>query len=145
DRGEASSFLGTEARYAAVRRLQRENRVVPLVADFAGARSFAAMGDEMRRRRLTLRVLYASNVEQYLLEPSPRGAPWAAWQRNVRSLPRDERSSFVRVYFDQGKPHPRQRPGHRTTSLVAPIEPFLERAAATPFRSFFEVATFGAP
>jgi hypothetical protein len=144
DRGEASSFLGSEARYAAVRRLQRENRVVPLVADFAGARSFGAMGDEMRRRNLTLRVLYTSNVEQYLLEPSPRGASWTAWLRNVRSLPRDENSSFVRVYFDQGKPHPRQRSGHRTTSLVSPIEPFLERAAATPFRSFFEVASFGA-
>jgi hypothetical protein len=143
DRGEASSFLGSEARYAAVRRLQRENRVVPIVADFGGDRAFAAMGDEMKKRGLTLRVLYASNVEQYLLDP--RGGHWAAWLRNVRALPRDDRSSFVRVYFDQGKPHPRQRPGHRTTSLVAPVEPFLERAAAAPFKSFFEVSTFGAP
>lgn len=146
DRGEASGFLGSEARYAAVRRLQRENRVVPLVADFGGDRAFPAMGDEMRRRGLTLRVLYASNVEQYLLEAPPRGGPrWAAWLRNVRALPLDGRSAFVRVYFDQGKPHPRQRPGHRTTSLVAPIAPFLERAAATPFRSFFDVTTFGEP
>ncbi len=145
DRGEASSFLGSEARYAVVRRLERENRVVPLVADFGGERAFAAMGDEMRRRGLALRVLYASNVEQYLIEAGGRGPgrPWGAWLRNVGALPRDEHSTFVRVYFDQGKPHPRQRPGHRTTSLVAPVEPFLARAAATPFKSFFEVATFG--
>jgi hypothetical protein len=145
ERGEASSFLGSEARYAVVRRLQRENRVVPLVADFAGERSFAAMGDEMRRRGLTLRVLYASNVEQYLIENAPRGSRWAAWLKNVRALPRDDRSMIVRVYFDQGKPHPRQRAGHRTTSLVAPVEPFLERATATPFKSFFVVATFEKP
>lgn len=145
DRSEASSFLGSEARYAAVRRLQRENRVVPLVADFAGERSFAAMGDEMRKRNLTLRVLYASNVEQYLIENAPRGARWAAWLKNVRALPRDEHSTFVRVYFDQGKPHPRQRPGHRTTSLVMPVEPFLERATSSPFRSFYDVATSGGP
>jgi hypothetical protein len=146
DRGEASSFLGSEARYAAVRRLERENRVVPLTADFAGDRTFAALGDELRRRGLTLRVLYASNVEQYLLEPGPRAAArWAAWLRNVRALPRDERSVFLRSYFDQGRPHPAQRPGHRTTSLLAPMGPFLERATKAPFRSFFEVATFAGP
>jgi hypothetical protein len=135
--GAASSFLGSEASYLQVRAMVLGNRVVPLVGDFVGKRTLAGVARDMRSRGLLLGVFYTSNVEQYLFA----GAGYGPFVANVRSFPTDRSSAFVRVWFDQGRRHPRQRPGHRTTSLVMRIEPFLAACASKPYRSYWAVAT----
>ncbi len=136
DQGQLRSFLGTREAYERVRRMQQENRVVPLVGDLGGDGALTRLGAELRKRHLDVHVFYTSNVEQYLFEPRP----WAAWVRNLDALPWDADAVLVRVYFDQGRAHPLQRPGHRTTSMVRPVKSFLDRAHHGGWRSWWEVA-----
>jgi hypothetical protein len=135
--GVASSFLGTEDAYAAVRAIVVSNRVVPVVGDFAGSKAFRGIGHDMRERRQSLGALYTSNVEQYLFAPNVYGR----FVDNARALPHDDHSLIVRVWFDQGRAHPRQQPGHRTATLATSLARFLARHDARPYRSYWEVAT----
>ena len=137
ERGEERSFLGTEEAYGRVRRLQRANRVVPLVGDLAGTGALPRVAEELKRRRLPLRVFYVSNVEQYLFSPAKT---WARWVRNMEAMPWSGDGLLLRVYFDQGRAHPKQRPGHRTTSMTQPAAAFLERARKGGWKSWWEVA-----
>ncbi|MCS6899085.1 MAG: hypothetical protein RMJ98_05180, partial [Myxococcales bacterium] len=126
--------------YRKVRRMQLENRVVPLVGDLAGTGALPRLADELRRRSLPVRVFYVSNVEQYLFTSAKT---WAQWIRNVRTLPWADDGLLLRVYFDQGRAHPRQRPGHRTTSLTQPTSAFLARADQGGWKSWWEVTQLG--
>lgn len=135
--GTKRSFLADHQSYSAVRRLIKANRVVPVVGDFLGESSLRAVADDIRDRGLTLGVFYTSNVEQYLFPTET----YARFVENVRAFPIDRESLFVRVWFDQGRTHPRQRRGHRTTTLTMPVEHFLHRWSLRPYRSYWEIAT----
>jgi hypothetical protein len=75
-------------------------------------------------------------VEQYLM-----GTPaFDGWLRNLHLLPTDETSVLVRSYLDQGRRHPRQAPGERTTTLVHSLDRFLARAAKRPYPSYYALA-----
>ena len=136
-RGAPASFLGTEATYQRVRKLVMENRVLPIVGDFGGKQALHAVADDMKARGLTLGVFYTSNVEQYLFEQKTYGN----FTSSVEAMPRDADSQMIRVWFDQGHPHPAQQKGHRTTQLAIGADAFLERATKKPFRSYWEVVT----
>ncbi len=135
--GGAASFLASEETYARVRRLVVENRVLPIVGNFGGTHALRAVADDIRARSLLLGVFYASNVEQYLFEQRTYGA----FVTSVTAMPHDAESRLVRVWFDTGKPHPAQRPGHRTTQLAIPVSTFLARAAKKPFAYYWDVVT----
>lgn len=135
--GVESSFLASEAAYASVRRLVRENRVIPVVGDFGGTRALVAVAAELRARGLVLGVFYTSNVEQYLFE----ARTYPRFVAAVEAMPRDDASTLVRVWFDQGRRHPSQQPGQRTTQLAVPANAFLGRAQRHPFKSYWEVVT----
>jgi hypothetical protein len=135
--GAHGSFLESEDTYQRVRRLVVANRVVPVVGDFAGRHALTAVAEDMRARGLLLGAFYASNVEQYLFEAHT----YDAFVANVRAIPRDDASLLVRVWLDRLRPHPRQRPGHRTTSLAVGVTAFVDRAQAKPFRSYWDVVT----
>jgi hypothetical protein len=137
DDNEAASFLGTERAWKRVRDLTVANRVVPVVGDFLGEKALVSIGKDMRERNLTLGAFYTSNVEQYLFPESK----YVRFVANVRAMPIDASSLMVRVWFDQGRRHPQQRQGHRTTSMVMSAQGFLARAEQRPWRSYWEVAT----
>jgi hypothetical protein len=120
--GAARSFLSREDAFLAVRALQRENRIVPVVGDLAGDRALRRIAAELERRATPLAVFYVSNVEQYLLD-SP--AAWQGWLRNLARFPLADDALVVRSYLAGDRPHPAQRPGHRTTTLLAPIAELL--------------------
>lgn len=131
------TFLDTRESFEFVQGLERQHRIVPLVGDVSQARPLGTIADELGRRGLRLRAFYISNVEQYLIgRPSFRG-----WLDNLRRLPHDERSVLVRCYLDQGRPHPRQVPGQRSTSLAQGVLPFIDSATARPPTSYFEIVT----
>jgi hypothetical protein len=136
-KGAAATFLGSDESYARVRRLVLENRVLPVVGDFGGTRALTSVAADMRARGLLLGAFYTSNVEQYLFDNRTYGA----FVASVTAMPRDDASLLVRVWFDQGRAHPAQRAGHRTTQLTIPANTFLARAGKTPFRSYWEVVT----
>lgn len=126
-------FLASETAFRFVQRMQREDRIVPVVGDFAGPHALRAIGDELRRRHLVVSTFYVSNVEQYVMADGN----WKAWLENVHALPRDDRSAFIRCYLDQGRPHPKQMRGHRTTTVLQGFQRFDSHA----YRSWFELAS----
>jgi len=138
--GEAAGFLQTERAFRLVQRMEREDRIVPIVGDFSGDRALRGVGDELRARGLTVSVFYVSNVEQYLIASPDK---WRAWLRNVGALPHDDDSLFVRCYLDQGRAHPLQLRGHRTTTVLQRFDRFARDAAR--YRSFWDVATDADP
>ena len=66
-------------------------------------------------------IFYTSNVEFYLFSSSN----WSRFVGNVRSLPLADDAIFIRSYFGNGRQHPLNMRGHRSTSLTKPIVPFL--------------------
>jgi hypothetical protein len=69
------------------------------------------------------------------------GTPaFGGWLRNLHRLPTDEASVLVRSYLDQGRRHPRQAPGERTTTLVHSLDRFFARAAQRPYASYYALA-----
>jgi hypothetical protein len=133
--GRERGFLATDEAYRFVRDLQRANRVLPVVGDFAGAHALRAVAAQLEAEHLVVRSFYVSNVEQYLL-----GQPtWPRFLENVEALPTDEHSVFIRCYLDQGRRHPAQADGHRTVSLVQPMPGFVGRASR--YRNLLQVST----
>lgn len=137
--GKLLGFLASEDGFRTVQALQKAHRVVPVVGDFAGKKAVPGVAKELARRDLPVGVFYVSNVEQYLLEDGK----WAAWNANIDALPTNEKSLFLRAYLDQGKRHPRQMKGHRTTSVIQTFDHFRWSQKKTPFKSFYEVSTRG--
>ncbi len=135
----STGFLGTEAAFRTVQQLQRDNRIIPVVGDFAGDHAILRIAAELRRRALPVSVFYTSNVEQYLMEPDK----WKAWTRNVEALPSNEKSLFLRCYLDQGRRHPLQLQGHRTATVVASFDHFKWRNKTRGYGSFFQLVTDG--
>lgn len=121
--GRPLGFLATSELFGRVQRMQRENRVVPLVGNFAGDRTLPELAKLLASDGRTLRSFYVSNVEQYLLADGL----WWKWKRNVAALPVDDASVFIRCYLDQGKRHPEQMAGHRTTTVIQRIGDFNAR------------------
>ncbi|MCA9620665.1 MAG: hypothetical protein KC731_16695, partial [Myxococcales bacterium] len=126
--GEQAGFLASEEAFRFVQRLQRENRVVPMVGDFGGDHALPALGKWLHDHDLVVRHFYTSNVEQYLMVDGK----WWKWQRNVKSLPSDDDSAFIRGYLDQGRHHPNQMKGHRTATILQPMSVFLARDKPYP-------------
>jgi hypothetical protein len=92
DAGVARSYLATETSYQVLRDLQRRNLIIPVVGDFSGPKAFKAVGAQVSRRGLTVRALYASNVESYLF----RNDVWRGFYENLAALPTDRLSVVVR-------------------------------------------------
>ena len=87
------NFLATEDQYRSVQRLQKDNLVVPLVGDFAGATAIRSVGQYLKQHNAVLTVFYTSNVEQYLFQDDSN---WNSFYANVRTLPLNSSSTFIR-------------------------------------------------
>jgi hypothetical protein len=135
--GAPATYLASEESYARVRRLVLENRVLPIVGDFGGKHALNAVAADMRARELVLGAFYTSNVEQYLFD----ARSYKTFALSVKAMPRDDASLIVRVWFDTGRAHPAQRPGHRTTQIAIPANTFLARAEKRPFSTYWDVVT----
>jgi hypothetical protein len=134
--GRRQNYLSSEELFQWLKRFQAENRLVPIVGDFAGPHAFKAVGAFLKANGLRLSTFYTSNVEFYLF-----GRPtWTRYLANLRSLPLDDDSIFIRSYFPTyGRPHPLNLPGHRSTSLVSPIPQFLADYDARHIQSYWDV------
>lgn len=121
-RGQRANFLAKAEDYQFVRELHLRNRIIPLVGDFAGNKTFAAIGDYLRKNGHSVSVFYTSNVEQYLF----RSGVFGAFVENVRKLPIGEKSFFIRAFTGMGGLHPARIPGHRLTTILQEMTVFLE-------------------
>ncbi len=131
------NWLATAESYRVVQTLQRANRIVPVVGDFAGDYAFRRLGSLLHARGETVSALYVSNVEFYLF----RQRRWKRFVENVRHLPIDDRSVFIRAYANLHRPHPEMVGDHITVTLVQSIQKFLENVDRGVYVNLWDVVT----
>jgi len=120
------SFLGSEQNYRLVRQLQLDNRIVPVVGDFAGPRTLRSIGRYLRDRGMNLDVFYVSNVESYLFADGLS----ADFYANLATLPITNDSILIRTFFGSAARACRAR----DVTLRAPLQASI-RLLLTEYRN----------
>ncbi|HJZ67302.1 MAG TPA: hypothetical protein VKF81_04075 [Blastocatellia bacterium] len=133
--GKLGNFLATKEDFEFVRDMHRRNLIIPVVGDFAGKKALAAVGDYLRKNGYTVAAFYTSNVEQYLFQ----GAVFNGFAENVRKLPIDDKSLFIRAVPNTRFTHPAQLPGHRTTTLLQQMTVFLRDFDEGRYQSYSDL------
>ena len=100
EHGRNWSFLATEDQFQRLQAIQRKNLIVPLVGDFAGPKTIRMVGRYLSDHHAALSVFYTSNVEMYLFQ---QGDDWKHFYANVKTLPIDSYSSFIRFAAGRGR------------------------------------------
>jgi len=121
-KGKTRNFLAAEDDYRFVRDMQRGNRIIPIVGDFAGPKALSGIGAYLKKRNDTVNFFYTSNVEQYLFT----NGVFAKFAGNLRQLPINDKSLFIRAFPNMREAHPAMVPGHRLTTLLERISVFIK-------------------
>ncbi len=136
-KGKQESFLAGKRDYDYVRDMQRRNLIVPVVGDFSGKKALAAVGDYLRKRKLTVSVFYVSNVEIVLLE-------WGSFEQfsdfvqNVKKMPMDEKSLLLRSTFSYYG-HPARLPGYQLCNVLQKASVFLKDFDEGRYRNYWDL------
>ncbi len=133
--GRQAGYLARDRDFQVVKSLQRRNLVVPVVGDLSGPGTLPRIGTVLRERRESLSVLYASNVEDYLI----RDGRFAAYAQHVARLPLQPHSVIVRSWFGGPGSHPASVAGYYTTQLVQTMASFVADSAVSRVRSYREL------
>ncbi len=135
--GRMGNFLNSTTDFRYLKRLQEENRIVPITGDFAGPHALKEIGKYLKERGEKVTVFYTSNVEQYLM----RNMTWPRFLQNVRELPLDDHAVFIRAYWSSYYTHPEGVAGYRFTQILQWIKPFLKDWDPTANYSYWDVVT----
>jgi len=90
--GFEHSFLASEEAFLWLKKFETENRLVPVMGDFAGPKALRAVGQYLNERNATVSAFYLSNVEEYLKQDGKQ----TAFCANASALPIDDTSTFIR-------------------------------------------------
>jgi hypothetical protein len=130
--GTKRSYLASEDDFQFVKRLQREDRIVPIVGDLSGGTALAAVARFLSQSDLQVAAFYASNVEFYLFG----AGRFAGFADNLRRLPRLPGSLIVRSVFRAGGANAARLPGYGSASLTQPIQTLLDGYASGRVRDY---------
>jgi hypothetical protein len=86
------SFLATEEAFAYMKTFETENRLIPLMGDFAGPKALRAVGHYLHEAGGMVSAFYLSNVEEYLKQDGKM----KSFCTNAAALPLDDTSTFIR-------------------------------------------------
>jgi hypothetical protein len=134
--GRQGNFLASKEDYEFVRELHRKNLIIPVVGDFAGKKALSSVGEYLRKNGLTVTAFYLSNVEQYLFG----NGVFAAFAENVRKLPINDKSLFIRSVAGRG-PHPARVPGHRLATILQYMAVFLKDFDKGLYQNYMDLVT----
>jgi hypothetical protein len=126
------NFLSNADDYNFVRGLHRKNLIIPVVGDFAGSKALASIGEYLQKNNLTVSAFYTSNVEQYLFDSDI----FDSFAKNIRKLPLDEKSLFIRAVFLMRYAHPAGRYGHLSATVLQPMKGFLKDFDAGNYKGY---------
>lgn len=135
--GRRTNFLARESDFQFVKAMEERNLIIPLVGDFAGAKTLAGVGRYLAERGARVSAFYTSNVEQYLFGDDS----FAQFARNVAALPHDDRSVIIRSYFPYGRPHPHAVAGYLSIQLLQRVEAFLAAQRGGGYRGYGDLVT----
>jgi hypothetical protein len=134
--GRNHSYMATEENFRALKAIERNNLLVPLVGDFGGDKTIRRVGQYLRMHGATTTLFYTSNVEQYLFQTDA----WRRFYENVETLPITENSTFVRSYFNMRFVTPRTfSAGLRSQTLLDPISSLIAEFRAGQIQSYEDV------
>lgn len=133
--GRQASYLASDRHFQVVKSLERRNLIVPVVGDLSGPNTLPRIGTVLRERGDSLSVLYASNVEDYLI----RDGRFAAYASHVARLPRRAASVIIRSWFGGPGSHPASVAGYYTTQLVQTVSAFAADSTLARVRSYREL------
>lgn len=134
--GEQRSYLANETNYKALRELERNNLIVPLVGDFAGDKAIRSVGQYVKEHGATVTAFYTSNVEQYLFQSDD----WKKFFTNVGTLPLASSSTFIRAVFNFNTPPMSSgTPGPRSRTMLAPISEQVQAVADGKILTYWDV------
>jgi hypothetical protein len=97
--GRQWNFLASEDDFRFLKKLQADDRVVPVIGDVGGAHALDAIAKTLAGRGERVSAVYISNVERYLV----RGQ-YERYLENLTRLPRDTQSVIIRSIFGGGGP-----------------------------------------
>ncbi len=121
-KGKTGNFLASADDYEFVRDMQKKNLIIPVVGDFGGPRALSAIGDYLRKNGLTVSSFYTSNVEQYLFD----SAVFDSFAKNIKKLPVNDKSLFIRAVFHMRYTHPARMQDHMSVTLLQQMKVFLK-------------------
>jgi len=130
--GTRRSYLASEDDFQFVKRLQAEDRILPIVGDLSGATALAAVARYLSQTNLQVAAFYTSNVEFYLFGDGR----FARFIENLRRLPRLPGSVIVRSVFRSYGAGGARLPGYNSASLTQPIDDLLNGYASGRFRDY---------
>ena len=90
--GFEHSFLASEEAFQWLKTFESENRLVPVMGDFAGPKALRSVGEYLSDRGATVSAFYLSNVEEYLKQDGKQ----KTFCENAATLPIDTSSTFIR-------------------------------------------------
>jgi len=133
-KGKQGSFLASKDDYEFVCSMQRRNLIIPVVGDFSGKKALAAVGDYLRKRKMTVSVFYVSNVEIVLLDWGSV-EQFSDFVKNVKKLPTNDRSLLLRSTFSYYGPTV-QLPGYQLCNMLQKVSVFLKEFDQGRYRSY---------
>ncbi len=131
--GNLGNYLSSEEDFQYLKQLHGRNLIIPVVGDFAGPKALKAIGNYVRGIGETISVFYVSNVEFYLIQ----NGVFDRYGQNIKDLPIDEKSLFIRAYFRF--PHPERLPGYISATLLQKITNFVQLFDAGRYLSYQEL------
>ena len=141
--GNQLNYLAADSLFQYVKYMQAANRIIPVTGNAAGPTALRRIGDEIRSRDLVISAMYMSNVEQYLM----RDGGFASFAENVKTLPRNEKTVFIRSMFGMGRGgpswHPLSVPGYNSTQILQYMNTFVTEYDAGRIRTYNELLENG--
>ncbi len=135
--GQMRHYLNSESDFQFLKEMQEENRIIPVIGDFAGPTAVRSVGEYLKRQGLVVSTFYVSNVEFYLF--GNRGFP--LFLENLKRLPVDHNSVIIRSYFHYRQRHPETLSGSYVTTLLQHIESLLSFHQQRPYRDYWDLVT----
>src|SRR5215510_785707 len=94
--GENRSYVATEENFQTIKRMESDNRIIPIVGDFAGDKALRSIGAYVREHDSAVSTFYTSNVEFYLFQTDD----WRKFFTTVSNLPLNPDSVIIRSYLN---------------------------------------------
>ena len=133
--GKTGNFLASADDYNFVREMQKKNLIIPIVGDFSGPKALSSIGDYLRKNQLTVNSFYTSNVEQYLFD----SAVFDGFAKNIKKLPLNDTSMFIRAVFHMRYTHPARIQDHMSVTLLQRMKVFVKDFDEGLFPSYREL------
>jgi hypothetical protein len=144
--GESRSYLASEENFQTIKTMESENRIIPVVGDFAGEKALRSVGRYVRERGATVSTFYTSNVEFYLFQTED----WKKFLNTLSDFPFNNDSTIIRSYFNNyGLQFPNPPgwlyPPPQSYTLLQRMPDLISTFGAGRIRIYFDVIRHSTP